>query len=111
VSKSWPLVVVGGMVLAAAAGAHAGGEGTEGGGRPAVSCQIASDSHELKLKNASSKATLASGKVVQVTYKYADGSVKTHDFRMSSALGAGNEINLRTPFEHTQGTTCSARIQ
>jgi len=99
------------MVLASAAGvAYAGGEGTEGGGKPAVSCEFAPESHELKLRN-TSKVSLASGKTVQVTYKTADGTVKTHDFRMSSELGAGRDIHIKSPFEPNRGATCSAKVQ
>src|SRR5262245_50102406 len=103
-SKSWPWVVVAGMVLAGGA-AHAGDEAAPPAEGAKVQCSF-TDNSQLKLRN-TSKALLASGKTVQVTYKTADGSVRTQDFRMDSDLLGGKDITVRVPVERGKGATCS----
>jgi hypothetical protein len=110
-SKSLALAVVAGMALAGAA--YAGDEAPPAGGeaRPSASCSFSPDSHELKIRNTSAKAVLGSGKSVQVSYKYADGSVRNHTFRMSSDVAPRGEVTFPVPFERAPGASCSAKIQ
>ena len=104
-SKSWPLAVVVGLVLAGGA-AYAADEA------PAERIQCSfTDNSQLKLKNTASRGQLARGVVLQVKYKIADGTFRMHEVKLDSDLQAGHDITVRVPVERGAGATCSAKIK